>query len=179
MASPRPPCRSELAREKLAGRRVPQEVRVIVGVLREQARSYRGWRSAGLVRWLRSRCNGSPARPGRGCPAGVAAVLATEQPALLQHRHHQLGEVLQAVRQHRVDDEAIAGAALEPGLDRIGDLLRAPTKSRLGREKRRATFTQAQAFIPGQLLDPVGTTFLAVGAAGRPVPGRVRPAGTG
>jgi hypothetical protein len=35
-------CRSELAREKLAGAAFIQEARVIVGVFREQARSYRG-----------------------------------------------------------------------------------------------------------------------------------------
>ena len=35
-------CRSELAREELTGAALIQKVRVIVDVLREQARSYRG-----------------------------------------------------------------------------------------------------------------------------------------
>ena len=49
------PCRSELAREKNLGAEFIQDTRVIVGVFREQARSYTGLRrSAAICLWLLS-----------------------------------------------------------------------------------------------------------------------------
>ncbi|MNR53208.1 hypothetical protein D3C85_1731820 [compost metagenome] len=54
---------------------------------------------------------------------GAAAVLVAEQAALLQDRHDQFGEILQAVGQQRVDDETVRRTFFEPLLNRVGDVL--------------------------------------------------------
>ena len=54
-----------------------------------------------------------------------AVVLAAEQAALLQDRHHEIDEIVEAFGEvGRHDVEAIGGALLEPVLQRVGDRLR-------------------------------------------------------
>ncbi|RMR96205.1 hypothetical protein ALP75_205085 [Pseudomonas syringae pv. actinidiae] len=51
----------------------------------------------------------------------------------------------------------------EPRLKGIGNLLRRANKVAARQGEAQGDFSQAQAFVSGQLLDPVRTAFLAVG----------------
>ena len=53
-----------------------------------------------------------------------AFVLGAEQSTMLQHRNHQIDEIVAPARQvRRRDVETVAGALLEPCLHHIGDLV--------------------------------------------------------
>lgn len=82
---------------------------------------------------------------------------------MLQDRHDQFSEILQAVRQQGIDDEAVGCALLEPGLNGVGHLFGGADKIAPWPGEAQGDFAQGQAFVAGQLFDPLRAAFLAVG----------------
>ncbi|MNH04913.1 hypothetical protein D3C79_642200 [compost metagenome] len=87
----------------------------------------------------------------------------------MQQGHHQLGEILQAIGQQRVDDEAVGGAVFEPVLQGVGDLLGGAGEVASWAREAQGQLAQAQAFVAGQLLQLVGGALVAVVAEGAQV----------
>ncbi|KAI3480423.1 hypothetical protein L1887_57437 [Cichorium endivia] len=95
---------------------------------------------------------------------GLAFVFATQQAALLQHRHHQLGKALQAVRQQGIDDETVRRLVFEPVLHGVGHVLGGADEVALRRGEAQRHLAQGQAFLAGDALELVGRALVALAA---------------